>query len=167
MDESIKIEKAGENNITTIRQLALLIWPEAYKGILSPEQLEYMLNLIYSEASLQEQIISKRHQFLIIHTGDKPAGFASWSQTPEKGIYKLHKLYVRTDIQGKGLGKSLLLAVKEQVKRAGATALQLNVNRHNKAIGFYEKNGFRILREEDIDIGNNYFMNDYVMETSV
>jgi ribosomal protein S18 acetylase RimI-like enzyme len=39
----------------------------------------------------------------------------------------------------------------------------LNVNRNNKALGFYQKFGFVILREEDIDIGNGYFMNDYIM----
>jgi ribosomal protein S18 acetylase RimI-like enzyme len=40
----------------------------------------------------------------------------------------------------------------------------VNVNRHNKALHFYEKYGFKIIREEDIDIGEGYFMNDYVME---
>ncbi len=49
----------------------------------------------------------------------------------------------------------------------GGTALQLNVNRSNKARFFYEKLGFNVVREEDIDIGNNYFMNDFVMEKKV
>ena len=45
-----------------------------------------------------------------------------------------------------------------------ARSLLLNVNRHNKAISFYKKYGFDIIAEEDIDIGNGYYMNDYVME---
>ena len=41
----------------------------------------------------------------------------------------------------------------------------LNVNRHNESsIAFYEKIGFRKVYTEDNDIGNGYFMNDYVME---
>jgi len=38
------------------------------------------------------------------------------------------------------------------------------VNRQNNAKNFYEKLGFVVIKEEDIDIGNGYFMNDYVME---
>ena len=35
------------------------------------------------------------------------------------------------------------------------------------AINFYKKNGFQIIREEDVDIGNGYYMNDYVMSKSI
>ena len=44
-----------------------------------------------------------------------------------------------------------------------ATAVELNVNRDNPAISFYKKLGFGIKREEDIDIGEGFFMNDYVL----
>ncbi|MGZ8545109.1 MAG: GNAT family N-acetyltransferase, partial [Flavisolibacter sp.] len=49
----------------------------------------------------------------------------------------------------------------------GATVLRLNVNRNNSARSFYEKLGFEMIGEEDIDIGNGYFMNDYVMEKKI
>ena len=32
------------------------------------------------------------------------------------------------------------------------------------SIRFYEKLGFSVVGEEDIDIGQGYFMNDFVME---
>jgi ribosomal protein S18 acetylase RimI-like enzyme len=50
------------------------------------------------------------------------------------------------------------------VREKGGTALRLNVNRHNTAKSFYEKLGFIITGTEDADIGNGFFMNDYVME---
>jgi ribosomal protein S18 acetylase RimI-like enzyme len=106
----------------------------------------------------------EQHIFLIAELNEEPVGFASYSETEEPGIYKLQKLYVRSDIQGKGLGKALLDEVLNIVTGLKATALQLNVNRYNKAKSFYEKFGFKIIREENIDIGNNYFMNDYIME---
>jgi ribosomal protein S18 acetylase RimI-like enzyme len=53
------------------------------------------------------------------------------------------------------------------MKTQGATTLQLNVNRNNPAKIFYEKLGFAVLNEEDIDIGNGYFMNDYVMQKMI
>jgi len=53
------------------------------------------------------------------------------------------------------------------MKIKGASSLQLNVNRNNNAKVFYEKIGFAVIKEEDIDIGNGYLMNDYVMEKKV
>jgi ribosomal protein S18 acetylase RimI-like enzyme len=43
-------------------------------------------------------------------------------------------------------------------------ALLLNVNKNNNAQYFYNKLGFIISKEEVIDIGNGYVMDDYVME---
>ena len=69
------------------------------------------------------------------------------------------------DNQGKGLGQMRLDAVIQRV-RSRADTLELNVNRHNKALHFYERNHFKVIRTEDIDIGAGYYMNDYVMELS-
>ena len=66
--------------------------------------------------------------------------------------------------QGKGTGKILLEYVINSVKEMGATSLELNVNRFNKARYFYEKQGFVVTGEQDIDIGGSFFMNDYLME---
>jgi ribosomal protein S18 acetylase RimI-like enzyme len=52
----------------------------------------------------------------------------------------------------------------KEIQQQGATALQLQVNRHNKARSFYKKIGFAVMEEADFDIGNGYFMNDFVME---
>ena len=95
---------------------------------------------------------------------DEPLGFASYSQLPETDVYKLHKLYVLADRQGQGLGKIMMDFILEEIHSKGAVTLRLNVNRNNKARIFYEKLGFAIVSEEDVDIGNNFFMTDYVME---
>ena len=164
MSNELIIRKAELEDINTIGFLAYQIWPAAYKDILTLDQLQYMLNLIYSPVSLRKQMTVSQHQFLIAELDDEPVGFASYSKMSEPSTFKLHKLYVRTDIQGKGLGKTLLEYVEELVKEADAKNLYLNVNRHNKARSFYEKMGFVIIKEEDIDIGNGYLMNDFVME---
>ena len=54
--------------------------------------------------------------------------------------------------------------IKNTARLSGATALELNVNRHNKARFFYEKNGCTVEGEVDIDIGGGYFMSDYIMK---
>ena len=164
MENDVIIRFAEPDDINSIGFLAHQIWPVTYGNIIPPEQLSYMLQLMYSPASLKKQLQQQQHVFLLAELDGEPVGFASFSPITKTGVFKLHKIYVRTDIQGKGLGKALLAAVTDEVKARQAKALQLNVNRNNKAKKFYEKQGFAVIKEEDIDIGNGYFMNDYVME---
>ncbi len=167
MEEELIIRPADLDDINLIGYLAQQVWPVAYKEILSPEQLDYMMKMFYSPGSLKKQMTVNHHQFLIAeHNGD-PAGFASFSQQEDPDIYKLHKLYVLPGSHKMGIGKALLESVMDAVKAVEGKKLRLNVNRNNPAKQFYEKQGFNILGEEDINIGEDYYMNDYIMEIKI
>ncbi len=157
-----KILQASVKDIPVIRELTFQVWPRTYASILSPAQIDYMLEMMYSEAALEKQM-SEGCCFSVLYDDETPIGFSS-HQDMGSGTFKLHKIYLLQDQQGKGAGKYLLNYVLEEIKKQNANALQLQVNRHNKAKEFYEKLGFRALYEADFDIGNGYFMNDYVME---
>lgn len=159
-----EIKIASQKDISTIHQLAHQIWPVAYGDILSENQLNYMLELIYSEEALTHQMNQLKHRFILVMNDGTPAGYASYSpHTEDSTKYHLHKIYVLPQEQGKNLGKNLLNFVLEKIQKEGAQELRLNVNRYNKAVHFYQKQGFTIIGKEDIDIGNGYFMNDYIM----
>ena len=145
-----------------IRALAMQVWPQTYTPILGNEQVSYMLDLFYAPAALEEQM-NMWHRFIICYSDDQPMAFASWSEA-EEHIFKLHKIYILPSMQGKGAGREILNYIVQEIKKAGATELRLNVNRYNySAKIFYEKTGFNHLMDEDIDIGNGYFMNDHVL----
>jgi RsiW-degrading membrane proteinase PrsW (M82 family)/ribosomal protein S18 acetylase RimI-like enzyme len=163
--ETLRIKKAQPSDIPLIQKMAYEIWPVTYGNILPQEQLAYMLELIYSHHSLAAQM-QKGDEFVLVYDEETPVGFASFGLT-EPDVFKLHKLYVATSQQGRGTGRFLIDQLIKAMKTKGATALRLNVNRHNPAKNFYEKLGFIVQREEDIDIGNNYWMNDYVMQKDI
>jgi len=156
----LNIRIAGITDIPLIRELTLRIWPETYSPILSEKQIVYMLDMMYSEASLTSQF-NNGHTFILTYKGDEPVGFASWSG-PIDTIFRLHKIYILPQQQGSGIGKYMIDYIVNALKRDDY-CLELNVNRYNKAKFFYEKLGFEVYREEDIDIGSGYFMNDYVL----
>lgn len=160
----MEIKRASKEDIATIQQLAEEIWPKAYGTIISAAQLRYMLNLIYSEASLTIQI-EKGHQFILAMENNTAIGFASFSQKNEieNTTFRLHKIYVLPDTTTKGIGSFLLSYVCNESMQQGATQLELNVNKYNPAKQFYLKKGFTVLRDEVIDIGEGYVMDDYVM----
>lgn len=157
---------ADESDIPLINKLAHSIWPNAYSGIISQQQINYMLEMMYSPSSLQKQMSEEGCVFLIIRENDNPVGFASYAKQNDDE-YKLHKLYVLTDLHGKGLGRQLLERVIQDVKSSGAKALILQVNKNNKAIKFYERMGFSKTRDAVFDIGNGFVMDDYIMTLAV
>lgn len=160
----ILLRRAKEEDIEIISDLAERIWPQTYSSYISKEQLRYMLDLMYNKGELLGQL-QKGHVFLIASEEGKDVGFAGFSLIdPENVAYKLHKLYVLPEMHGKSIGKILINEVVSQASRKGGKTLQLNVNRNNKAKDFYVKVGFKIKETVDLDLGNGFFMNDYVME---
>jgi len=159
----ITISSASEKDIPSIQHIAYTTWPLVYGPIVGEVQLAYMLNLIYSTSSLEKQMQSGS-TFLLAKENNEPNAFAAYF-LKNPNIYKLDKLYALPNQQGKGLGKLLINYIIEEIKPLGAAALHLNVNRWNtKAQSFYEHLNFKIIEEQDIPIGEGYFMNDYVME---
>ncbi len=163
INDKIFINEAKLSDLQTIQQIAEETWPVAYGNILSAAQLRYMLDKMYSIASLEQQL-QNGHHFLLASIKHVPAGFASYTFDPEIiTLTKLQKLYVLPQQQGKNVGKNLLTEIVHRVKLREKQQLNLNVNRANPAVNFYRKFGFEIVYSEDIAIGNGYFMNDYVM----
>lgn len=160
----VTITKATLDDVATIRTLADKVWWATYPAILTDEQIRYMLDLFYSSATITEQIGNNSQTYLIIKDGNDAVGFAAYGLKGDGSEnYKLHKLYCDAQKHRKGYGRLLLREVEQQVKAIGKNKLFLNVNRYNPAKNFYAKMGYEVADVEDINIGNDFFMNDYVM----
>lgn len=161
------IKAATEQDFSTIITLAAQIWLPSYGAILSREQLDFMFEHTYTLAHLARQVAEGQHFYLVFDADELPVGFAAWSWTAElyqaTPLPKLNKIYILPSQQGKGVGEFILQYIEKEVVRLSANALQLCVNRYNKAKGFYERQGYRVLREEDFPF-YTYYMNDFVMQ---
>ena len=164
MQNSINLKIATIEDIPLIQSIAEQTWRPTYRDILTEEQTLFMLDMMYSSESLTRQF--ETNTFIVAYEGDTPLGFAGFEPKDYK-VMKLHKLYMLPAAHGKGIGKLLILEVAKYAYEQGLRYIHLNVNRNNKAIGFYQKQGFTIIKDEDINIGNDFWMNDYVMQLEV
>ncbi|MBP8066941.1 MAG: GNAT family N-acetyltransferase [Pedobacter sp.] len=163
----ILLRKAKEEDIAIISDLAEQIWPQTYSSYISEAQLRFMLDKMYNRDELLRQF-QDDHVFLIASENGKDVGFAGFSLVDHTNNgYKLHKLYVLPEMHGKGVGKILINEAVSQAALEGGKTIQLNVNRNNNAKDFYLKVGFNIKETVNLDIGNGFFMNDYVMEKAI
>lgn len=157
------IELKTPESLQVIRDIAASIWPETFREILSPEQITYMMEMMYAPAVMEKELADGYH-FEIVCTDDLPAGYMVYSSyAPETA--KLHKLYLLSRYHGRGIGSAMLDHVANQTRKLGFKNLILNVNKHNvKAINAYERNNFTTIEAVKIDIGNGFFMDDFVMK---
>lgn len=147
------------SQLTEVRELAYKIWNDHYPEIIGQEQVDYMLDKMYDLQSLRNQL-EKGDMFYLVRDGDLSLGFASVTEE-NSGEWFLNKLYVDTTNQRSGIGKGLMDFI---ISENSIDTLRLQVNRQNyKAINFYFKYGFVIERVADFDIGDGYFMNDFIM----
>jgi GNAT superfamily N-acetyltransferase len=150
-------------SLQIVRDIADEVWPKTFAPILPPEQIPYMMRMMYAP-EVMERELREGYRFAALLVDDAPSGYVSWS--PYHGdTAKLHKVYLLTSRHGKGLGRLLLDYVSETCRAAGFKRLRLNVNKHNeRAIAVYRKNGFETVESVKNDIGGGFFMDDYVME---
>jgi ribosomal protein S18 acetylase RimI-like enzyme len=159
-----RILAATVADLPTIARLAGIIWRAHYPGIISTEQIEYMLGKMYSLETLREDILQRGIRYKLLFVGSKMAGFAAHGPTDKPKLFKLHKIYLHPECQGHGLGSLLLRHCENEVRKLGADCLMLTVNKRNeKALAAYRRNGFAITDSVVVDIGGGFVMDDYVM----
>ncbi len=162
---SMNFRKACISDISIIQQIAEKTWRPTYGHILSEEQTLYMLDMMYASDVLQKQIESSIDYYLVEQT-NQIMGYFSIEMT-EPSHMKLHKIYLDPHQQSKGAGSEIIQFIKQIATKAGVEQIELNVNKYNSAVHFYEKMGFIRAKEMVLNIGNGYVMDDYVMQLTL
>ena len=176
----IQITPAGLTDRAFIRSVSERTWPSTYGHIISQAQIDFMLDWMYSNDSLEKQMNTGCEFYIASIKKENEqwdaVGFCSVSLEEEENnvtkkvegskAHKLNKLYVLPKAQGTGAGKALLNQAIEVAKASGSSSLFLQVNKLNTAYTFYLKYGFVKESEFKFDIGNGFFMDDYLMRLS-
>lgn len=164
----IIIEKATTEDIETIQAIAKETWPVTFGEILSVSQIDYMLEMMYSTEAITRQMTAQNHVFFLATENNKPVGYLSVEASYKgQSKTKIHKIYILPSAQGKGIGKLLIEKAVQVAKEYQNQLLSLNVNRNNVAVKFYQTVGFAVVGQENIDIGNGFLMEDYIMDKPI
>ena len=160
-------ELTTAESLQIIRDIAADVWPKTFADILSAEQICYMMKMMYAPEVMENELANGYH-FEIVRIGGKPAGYFSWSSYTLPQTAKLHKVYLLQKFHGQGIGSAMLKQAEKRIKASNFSKVRLNVNKNNlRAIRAYERNNFVNIESVKIDIGNGFFMDDFVMEKSL
>ena len=164
-ESDIEFKPASTDEWSIIQAIAYNTWPVAYGELIDPEQLQYMLEIIYSETALKNQMLVLNHKFTLVYSMKQLTGFFSTEDNHNgQSQLMIHKLYLLPQYQGKDLGKIMLEYITSYAREIKHRSLSLKVFYMNrKAISFYQKDGFIMQGEEVTNIGKGYKIIDYVM----
>jgi ribosomal protein S18 acetylase RimI-like enzyme len=110
------IKQATTADIPLINKLAWNVFPETYKNILSHEQIEYMMDWMYSIENLHKQMEEEGHIYYIAYEECEAAGYVSIRQE-DTDLFHLEKIYVIPYYQKYHLGKQLFQQAIKGIKK--------------------------------------------------
>ena len=165
MGNKVIIQSATEDgHLSEIKNLAHAVWRDHYPGIISPEQIEYMLREGYSMDSLRRDLTQNQIRFDCARVESALIGFSAYGPHSDPGTLVLHKLYVEAAQRGKGYARKLVEVMSEHARASSLECVVLRVNKRNRvAIAAYERMGFSSRGSIVTDIGGGFEMDDYLM----
>ncbi len=157
------VEFIEVKNITELANLASEIWHEYWVEILTPEQIDYMVENFQSEKAISNQIKNENYIYFFINVDNENAGYIGLSKKQDHLF--LSKLYIKKEFRHKGLGTKAFDFIKNFAKENNYTNIILTVNKYNtNTINAYKKWQFKEIDSVVTDIGNGFVMDDYIMK---
>lgn len=162
-DEPIRISPVTEADLHCVASLAREIWYLHYPGIITVRQIDYMLAQRYQPSAIGDSIRAGDTWWDKLEVGSRLAGFTSSERGSDPTSIKLDKLYVHPSQQRCGYGYKLVRHIEMRSRSKGYQTIYLQVNKGNAAsITFYRRAGFTLTDRVQVDIGNNFIMDDFV-----
>ena len=143
------VRTAGERDVDKIRALLVETWQATYTPIHGAETVARINASWHGADALKGQIMRPDAEFLVADDGKLLGGMAyAFAEAGGKTVI-LRQLYVRPELQGRGIGSMLLDEIIESF--ADAHVFRLEVDEANpRAIDFYVSQGFeRVGRSEN------------------
>lgn len=160
----ISIEKITTSaGLQEIAGLAEKIWHECFTGIISAEQIDYMVEKFQSFQAMTAQTENQGYYYMSVRNDGTLCGYIGVKPENDDRFF-LSKLYLHESMRGKGIASEMLRKVFDEARTAGKKSVYLTVNKHNThAVDVYRKTGFSVIDSVVTDIGGGFVMDDYIM----
>ncbi len=160
------VEVKTLEDIQKTAELADAVWHECYAELLSLQQIEYMVDKFQSPQEIEKQIKEQSYHYYLVKNENRAVAYMG-VQVQDRQLY-LSKIYILKEYRGQGLAQSLMNKANSLGAMYACISIWLTVNKGNeRAIAAYEKEGFQRIREQCVDIGAGFVMDDYVYEKTL
>ena len=148
--DNFVIKECSLEDIEKVKYISEKTFYETFSGDNTEENMENYLKENFSYDKMTSEISNTYSKFYIVESNDEVVAYMKINfdkaQTEEgyDNTIEVQRIYVLEDFKGKRIGKALIQKAIEIGKESKVDYLWLGVWEHNiKAIGFYEKLGFK------------------------
>jgi diamine N-acetyltransferase len=164
MPDMLQIEPVtSEDRVALVAEIAREIWYEYYVPLIGRPQVEYMVDKFQTSAAIVEQIGSG-YEYFLVHYGSQRTGYLAIRAEPQEQRMFISKFYLHGSTRGRGTGRRCMEFIEQLATQRGLLLLWLTVNKANPSVKVYQRLGFRIAADIEIDIGGGFVMDDFRME---
>ncbi len=149
ISEKIQLKEITYSDAITLFNLLKEIYPSAYSHFWKDEGMWYIKNQ-YSKENIEKELLENNaNYYFVLYEGEIIGNFRIiWNEVlkgfEEKKSVKLHRVYLHSKIQGKGVGKQLLTWLKKEAIKKQYELIWLDaMNHQTQAIQFYKKLGYQ------------------------
>ena len=148
--DNFVIKECSLEDIEKVKDISEKTFYETFSEDNTEENMENYLKENFSYDKMTSEISNTYSKFYIVESNDEVVAYMKINfdkaQTEEgyDNTIEVQRIYVLEDFKGKRIGKALIQKAIEIGKESKVDYLWLGVWEHNiKAIGFYEKLGFK------------------------
>lgn len=151
-----------DSELKDISVLAEEIWHQHFTPIIGKDQVIYMVDKFQSFHAIKEQV-EHGYEYFKIYNGETFAGYTGVREDDDALF--LSKLYLHETQRGQHLSTKAFQFLIDLCTERGLSKIWLTCNRNNShTLDVYHHLGFVTVREEKADIGNGFYMDDYILE---
>ena len=151
------------DDISQVASMADEVYHEHYAGIISNEQIDYMVKEYQSVEAITEQIHKAGIDYFILNNNECNVGYFAIKMEEDR-IF-ISKLYVLKDFRNQGYAKQAYQCLKGLSEAMNLKHIYLYTHKKNvETIAVYEKLGLKKVESLVNDFGNGFVMDDYKMQ---
>jgi diamine N-acetyltransferase len=164
----VSCRPATPGDVPALSELAKRTWFDAFGHTVGADDAAAELELGRSAERFAEAV--RTRAILVAEMDGELVGYAELGDVDIRevdvrpGDQEIHRLYVETALQGRGIGGVLMGEALRHPRVAGATRVFLQVWEENeRAVRLYERLGFRTVGKTAFSIGSGEVVEDLVM----
>lgn len=167
------IRKLDENDLTRLREICIQTFTDTFADVNSVENMDQYIAKNLSHEQLLSELENKDSEFYFAEEQGKELGYlklnyktAQTEKLPDNH-YEIERIYVIKEFLGKKVGQFLFDEALRIGKEQKLEIIWLAVWEYNeRAIAFYQKNGFEIFGKHDFVLGSD-IQTDLLMKRKI
>lgn len=162
----IQIRKAIPEDALGIAIVNVYTWKTTYSGLLPDDFINSRIDRLAEIADRNRNEIEENNNFIVATVDNTIVGFVWYGKSRNEEFIdsgEVYAIYVLSGFQGKCVGRMILTACIEELKKEGCNSVIINCLEGNKSLEFYKHMGGKVIGKRKDKIKEIFMIEDIIV----